>query len=59
VIVDRFLSVSFVAALPADERERVAARLRALADEHPALRGRDSIAFPYRTFAYHCARRQD
>ena len=57
VIVDRFLSVSFIAALPSSEKAMVAARLQALIAEHPALRGRESIAFPYQTEAYLCARR--
>ena len=56
VIVDRSLSVSFIAALPADERDRVEARLRALVDGHPDLRGRETVAFPYRTHAYWCTR---
>lgn len=55
VIIDRFLSVSFIAALPAAEKALVEQRLRALVDSHPDLRGRDTIAFPYRTEAYHCA----
>jgi SAM-dependent methyltransferase len=57
VIVDRFLSVSFIAALPAAEKQKVADRLRELVATHPALRGRDTIAFPYRTEAYRCIRR--
>ena len=58
VVVDRFLSVSFIAALPEAERDRVAARLRALCRDHPALRGRETIDFPYRTEAWAC-RRED
>jgi SAM-dependent methyltransferase len=54
VIVDRVLSVSFIAALPAHEKAGVAAQLRELIASHPALRGRDTIAFPYRTEAYRC-----
>ncbi|MFC4158887.1 class I SAM-dependent methyltransferase [Chitinimonas lacunae] len=56
VIIDRFLSVSFIAALPDAEKARVKAQLQTLIDTHPALRGRDSVAFPYRTEAYRCAR---
>ena len=56
VILDRFLSVSFIAALPDDAKQSVAERLRALVDSHPALRGRERIAFPYRTEAYSCTR---
>jgi len=54
VIVDRFLSVSFIAALPAQEKAVVEQRLRALAATHPDLRGREVISFPYRTQAYCC-----
>jgi len=57
VILDRFLSVSFIAALPAPEKAGVAAQLRELIASHPALRGRDTIAFPYRTEAYRCRSR--
>ncbi|HUN93459.1 MAG TPA: methyltransferase domain-containing protein [Burkholderiaceae bacterium] len=56
VILDRFLSVSFIAALPAAEKDLVAQRLSELAATHPDLRGRDAIAFPYVTEAYVCRR---
>ncbi len=56
VILDRFLSVSFIAALDAEEKLRVEERLRALIHDHPALRGRDTVAAPYRTEAYYCER---
>lgn len=56
MILDRILSVSFIAALPADEKARVAQRVRELIDTHPALRGRDVVRFPYRTDAYVCER---
>ena len=56
VILDRFLSVSFIAALPAQEKATVADQLSALIASHPALRGRETIAFPYRTEAYRCTR---
>ena len=56
VILDRFLSVSFIAALPPHEKANVANRLRALIASHPALREREAIAFPYRTVAYRCTR---
>ncbi|AAQ60418.1 class I SAM-dependent methyltransferase [Chromobacterium violaceum] len=57
VIIDRFLSVSFIAALPDDEKRRFAEALRRLIATHPDLRGRDVVAFPYRTEAYRCVRR--
>ncbi|AGW94785.1 methyltransferase [Ralstonia pickettii DTP0602] len=56
VIVDRVMSVSFIAALPAAEQARVRVRLQALIDGHAALAGRAEVAFPYRTEAYSCER---
>ena len=56
VIMDRFLSVSFIAALPAAQKTTVTEQLRQLIDTHPALRGRDTVAFPYQTQAYVCHR---
>lgn len=52
VIVDRMLSISFIASLPPDERERVADKLRRLVAAEPALAGRTEVIVPYRTFAY-------
>lgn len=57
VVVDRFLSVSFIAALPAPERAEVERRLRAVVAGEPALAGRDTIAMPYRTDAFRCVRK--
>jgi len=56
VIVDRFLSVSFIASLPEAERAEVRARIEALIATHPALRGRETVRFPYTTLAVDCAR---
>lgn len=56
VIMDRFLSVSFIAALPADKKATVTEQLHTLIQTHPALRGRDTVAFPYQTQAYRCLR---
>lgn len=56
VIIDRFMSVSFIAALPAADNAAVRERLEALIATHPDLRGRESISFPYRTLAFHCTR---
>jgi SAM-dependent methyltransferase len=58
VIVDRFLSVSFIAALPADEKAHVADELRALVAAYPALQG-ETVAFPYRTQVYVARRLED
>lgn len=56
VIIDRFLSVSFIAALPAAQKAVVTEQLRQLIATHPALRGRETVAFPYQTQAYACQR---
>nr|WP_238858247.1 methyltransferase domain-containing protein [Faunimonas pinastri] len=54
VIVDRTLSVSFIAALHDEQRQEVARRLRALVGVPPGLSRRDEVAFPCETamFAY-------
>lgn len=56
VVVDRVLSVSFIAALPGDGRERVKAELEALIARTPELAGGGEVSFPYVTFAFHCRR---
>ncbi|UVH51497.1 class I SAM-dependent methyltransferase [Pseudomonas sp. CBSPBW29] len=56
VIMDRFLSVSFIAALPSAEKAQVTEQLQALINTHPALRGRETVAFPYQTQAYRSQR---
>jgi SAM-dependent methyltransferase len=56
VIMNRFLSVSFIAALPEAEKSIITEQLRELIHTHPALRGRETIAFPYQTQAYLCRR---
>lgn len=56
VILDRTLSVSFIAALPSAERARVAAAVRALIADTPELAGRATLDFPYVTTAYSSVR---
>ncbi|UTH73284.1 class I SAM-dependent methyltransferase [Chromobacterium sp. IIBBL 290-4] len=56
VIIDRFRSVSFIAALPDADKQGFLDQLQALIDSHPALQGRAELAFPYRTEAYCCVR---
>jgi SAM-dependent methyltransferase len=56
VIVDRVMCISFIAALPAAGRAQVERRVREMIATHPALRGRASVAFPYRTEAHRCRR---
>lgn len=57
VIVDHFMSISFIAALPAAERSGVRQRVEALVASHPALSGRETVDFPYRTQAFVAQRR--
>ena len=52
VIVDRFMSVSFIAALPPARQAEVRQQLQDLVAQHPALRGQGTVAFPYQTEAY-------
>lgn len=52
VIVDRTLSSSFIAALPAEEHAAVAARLRALIAATPSLAGKATVSYPYVTEAF-------
>ncbi|HTV01171.1 MAG TPA: class I SAM-dependent methyltransferase [Luteitalea sp.] len=52
VVRARTMSVSFVAALPPDRRQALAARLARFVDDEDALRGHASVAFPYRTAMY-------
>ena len=59
VIIDRVLSVSFIAALPDAQKQQVAGQLRALIGAHPELKGRERVAFPYQTRAYVCTRAPD
>jgi SAM-dependent methyltransferase len=56
VIVDRTLSVSFIAALPEAERARIAGAVRALIAATPELAGRETVEFPYETAAFSCVR---
>lgn len=56
-IVARVTSVSFIAALPEDERAAVEARVRELLASDPTTCGRERIVVPYRTHVYWCERR--
>lgn len=56
VIVDRFMSVSFIAALPDARHAQVRAEIEALVATHPELRGREVVRFPYTTRAFACQR---
>jgi SAM-dependent methyltransferase len=54
VIIDRILSVSFMAALPREEQEKVKTQLRRVIMEYPELAGKEEVSFPYRTLACVC-----
>jgi SAM-dependent methyltransferase len=56
-VVDRVVSISFIAVLPDVERARVADRMRRVLASDPATAGRAEIVFPYRTDAWSCDRR--
>jgi hypothetical protein len=56
VIIDRILSVSFMAALPADQRAHVTSRLREVIATYPELAGKAEVTFPYETLACVCAK---
>ena len=58
VIVDRSLSVSFIAALPAADLAAVTAQMRTLIRETAALCDRREISFPYQTHVFSCSRRE-
>jgi SAM-dependent methyltransferase len=52
VIVDRILSVSFIAALPPAAQQQVAAQLREVIAKTPELAGQAQVTFPYETLAF-------
>lgn len=56
VVVDRVMSVSFIAALPRGEQSRVEARVRQLIATHPELQGAKQVTFPYDTVTFRCAK---
>lgn len=51
VIIDRVLSVSFMAALPLEEQEHVTSQLREIIAAAPELAGKAQVTFPYETLA--------
>ena len=56
VIVDRILSVSFMAALPPEQREQVTSQLRQVIATYPELAGKAEVTFPYETLACVCTK---
>jgi SAM-dependent methyltransferase len=57
VIVDRILSVSYIAALSPDQQEQVKAELREVIAGTPELAGKAEVTFPYETLAFVCNKR--
>lgn len=57
MVVDRVMSISFIAALSAEEQTVVEEQVRGLLASHPQTRGAVEIEFPYRTDVFvTCAR---
>jgi len=56
IIIDRVLSTSFIAALQAAERQRVAAQVRQLIAATAELAGKAEVTMPYVTAAFTCQR---
>jgi SAM-dependent methyltransferase len=54
VIIDRVLSVSFMAALPPAEQQRVSEEMQAVIAGDPELAGKAEVTFPYKTLACVC-----
>jgi hypothetical protein len=54
VVIERVLSLSYVANLIPAERDGLMERVKVLLTVQPDTRGRVEIEFPYRTHAYHC-----
>lgn len=56
VIYNRVLSTSFIAALEGAQQAEVTAKVKALIDSTPALKGKAAATFPYVTTAHHCVK---
>jgi SAM-dependent methyltransferase len=56
IVIDRVLSTSFIAALPALEQDRVVAQLWKLIETSPDLAGKSEVTFPYETAAFSCTK---
>jgi ubiquinone/menaquinone biosynthesis C-methylase UbiE len=55
-VIDRILSVSFISALPDEQRDAVVREVRALLDADPDTAGREEVVLPYRTDVWWCER---
>jgi SAM-dependent methyltransferase len=56
VIVDRVLSVSFMAALPIEQRAHVTSQLKEVIAAYPELAAKAEVTFPYETLACFCTK---
>ena len=56
VIIERILSVSFMAALPPDQQKQVTSQLRHVIETYPELAGKSEVTFPYETLACVCTK---
>jgi hypothetical protein len=56
IVIDRVLSTSFIAALPALEQDRVVAQIWKLIETSPDLAGKSEVTFPYETAAFSCTK---
>jgi SAM-dependent methyltransferase len=54
VIIERVLSVSFMAALTLEQKEQVTAQMREVIATSPELAGKTQVTFPYETLACVC-----
>jgi SAM-dependent methyltransferase len=55
-LLDRVASISFIAALPENERAKVLDQVRALLESDHGLRGQQQFELPYETRTYWCQR---
>ncbi|RVU34968.1 class I SAM-dependent methyltransferase [Hwanghaeella grinnelliae] len=58
VVLDRFMSISFIASQPLAVRNKIEADIRRLIGQTPALSGPAPAAFPYVTRLYTCRKTQ-
>jgi len=58
-VLDRFASISFIAALPAADRALVLGEIDQVVAADPSLAGQHPTGLPYRTDIYWCERRGD
>ena len=54
VIIDRILSIRFIAALPFDRQQHVESRIRKLIATSPELAEKTVVTFPYETAVFSC-----